>query len=82
MTSTDVHEDHEDQGTGLAAGRHDLNIAHLVMGLAFLGIALVWLLGETGVVGDTDLRLLLPVPFLLAGGLGLAAAVLAGRRGR
>lgn len=72
----------EETRTERRSGVHDLNIAHLVMGLAFLGIALVWLLGEAGLVGEAELRLLLPAPFLLAGGLGLAAAVLAGRRRR
>jgi apolipoprotein N-acyltransferase len=65
-----------------AGSRHELNLAHLVMGLAFLGIALVWLLAEVGAVPSDDLRLLVPLPFLVAGGLGLLASLLAGRRRR
>lgn len=60
--------------------RHPLHIGHLVMGLAFLGIALVWLLASLHVVPSGDVRLLLPVPFLLAGGLGLLALLLGSRR--
>ena len=63
-------------------GRHELNVAHLVMGVAFTGIALVWLVGGVGLLPDGDLRLLVPVPFLLAGGLGLLGIVLSSRRRR
>jgi hypothetical protein len=73
--TTDLREEESHRGA-----RHDLNLAHLVMGLAFLGIALVWLLAEVGAVPSDDLRLLVPLPFLAAGGLGLLASVLAGRR--
>ena len=63
-------------------GRHPLHVGHLVMGLAFVGVVVIWLLGDVADVAGDDLQWLVPVPFLLAGGLGLAAAVLAGRRGR
>lgn len=61
-------------------GLHELHITHLVMGIAFAGIALVWLLSVLDVVPDADLRLLVPLPFLFAGGLGLLALVLSHRR--
>ena len=63
-------------------GRHELHVTHLVMGVAFLGIVLLWLLGSLDLVPDADLRVLVPVPFLLAGGLGLLGIVLAQRRRR
>ena len=74
-----------DPGTDLAepaprGGRHPLHIGHLVMGLAFLGIALVWLLNQLDVMPNDDVRFLVPLPFLFAGALGLLALVLVGRR--
>jgi len=82
------HDDTEaalglDPGTDLAeprGGRHPLHIGHLVMGLAFLGIALVWLLNQLDVMPNDDVRFLVPLPFLFAGALGLLALVLVGRR--
>lgn len=62
------------------AGRHPVNIGHLVMGLAFLGLVAVWAVVQGDVVDDDAIRWLLPVPWVLAGGAGLAASVLAGRR--
>lgn len=61
-------------------GRHPVNVAHLVMGIAFLGLALVWALYQADLVGPGDLRWFLPVPWLLAGLAGLLAITLAGRR--
>lgn len=61
-------------------GRHPVNVAHLVMGVAFLGLALVWTLHASGAVDSGDLRWLLPVPWLGAGLAGLLAITLAGRR--
>lgn len=61
-------------------GRHDLHVSHLVMGVAFCGIVLVWLLSTVGAVPDADLGLLVPLPFLFAGGLGLLGVFLASRR--
>ena len=60
--------------------RHPLNIGHLVMGLAFLGLVVIWTFVITGVVADDDVRWLLPVPWVLAGGAGLLATALAARR--
>lgn len=62
------------------SGRHPVNVAHLVMGVAFLGLVTIWLLFETSVVLSEDLRWLLPMPWLAAGLAGLAGVTLTGRR--
>lgn len=56
-----------------AAGLHPVNVLHLVMGVAFAGITLIWALVESGAVGATDLRWLLPIPWVAAGVAGLVA---------
>ena len=55
------------------AGRHPINIGHLVMGVAFLGLVVIWALIESGVASASDLRWLLPVPWVAAGAVGLVA---------
>lgn len=65
-----------------AAGRHPVNVGHLVMGLAFLGLAAVWALWGTDAIDDRDLRWLMPVPWIVAGAAGLAATTLSGARRR
>ena len=62
------------------AGRHPLNIGHFVMGLVFLGLVGVWALVQGGVVGDSDVRWLMPVPWVFAGVAGLLATTLVARR--
>jgi hypothetical protein len=63
------------------SGRHPVNVGHLVMGIAFLGLVAVWALIQGDVVGDGDVRWLLPVPWVLAGLAGLLAIALSsGRR--
>lgn len=54
-------------------GRHPVNIAHLVMGLAFLGMVGVWALFQADAVDGGDVRWLLPIPWVLAGLAGLLA---------
>ena len=49
------------------SGRHPVNIGHLVMGLAFVGIVGVWALIQGDVVQGDDIRWLLPVPWVVAG---------------
>jgi hypothetical protein len=56
-----------------AAGLHPVNVAHLVMGVAFLGMVLIWALVESGTAATSDLRWLLPVPWVAAGAVGLVA---------
>ena len=60
--------------------RHPVNVGHLVMGIAFAGMVLVWALVAGGVVGDDDIRWLLPIPWVGAGAAGLVAMALAARR--
>ena len=57
-------------------------MTHLVMGLVFLGIVVVWALVQADLVGGDDVRWLLPVPWVLAGGAGLLATTLSARRRR
>lgn len=58
-----------------AAGLHPVNVGHLVMGIAFLGLAGVWALLASGAADAADTRWLLPIPWLVAGAAGLAATV-------
>lgn len=58
---------------------HPVNIGHLVMGVAFVGLALVWLLISSDAVDLAEARWLLPAPWLAAGAAGLLAAALRGR---
>ena len=60
--------------------RHPVNIGHLVMGIAFLGLVAVWALVEGDVVEGSEVRWLMPVPWVFAGVAGLVATVLVGRR--
>ncbi|WP_323794032.1 hypothetical protein [Nocardioides sp.] len=60
--------------------RHPLSIAHLVMGVALLGLLLVWALVALDLVAGTGLRFLFPVPWILAGVAGLLALVVSDRR--
>lgn len=63
------------------SGRHPVNVGHLVMGIAFLGIVGVWALVQGDVVDGGDIRWLMPVPWVLAGLGGLlAVAVSSGKR--
>ena len=52
------------------------------MGVAFLGLATIWLLLETDAIGNDDLRWFLPLPWLAAGLAGLLAVALTGRRSK
>lgn len=63
-------------------GRHPVNVGHLVMGVALLGLTAIWVLFESGSIGSGDLRWLMPLPWLAAGVAGLLAVVLTGRRRR
>lgn len=62
------------------SGRHPVNIGHLVMGVAFAGLTLVWALVAGDVVADDDVRWLLPMPWVLAGLAGLVGLVASDRR--
>ena len=75
-TSTYDLPTHEEHGSGW----HPVNVGHLVMGVAFLGMLAVWALYETGVVETGDLRWFLPVPWLAAGLAGITAMTFGPRR--
>lgn len=62
------------------SGRHPVNVGHLVMGVAFLGLFTVWALVVGDVVEGSDIRWLLPVPWVLAGVAGLVGITLSNRR--
>lgn len=62
--------------------RHPVNVGHLVMGIAFAGMVLVWALIAGDLVADDDIRWLMPIPWVSAGGVGLVAMTLAARRRR
>lgn len=64
------------------SGRHPVSVGHLVMGVAFVGLATIWLLFETDVVMTDSLRWFLPLPWLAAGVAGLLAVALTGRRSK
>ena len=66
--------------TERVSGRHPVNIGHLVMGIAFLGLVGVWALIQGDVVEGGDVRWLLPVPWVLAGLAGLLATALSGSK--
>jgi hypothetical protein len=62
------------------SGRHPVNVGHLVMGIAFLGLVGVWALIQGDVVNGSDVRWLLPVPWVLAGLAGLLAIGVSGSK--
>jgi hypothetical protein len=61
-------------------GRHPVNVGHLVMGIAFLGLVGVWALIQSDTVNGSDVRWLLPVPWVLAGLAGLLAIGVSGSK--
>ncbi|MEI2712314.1 MAG: hypothetical protein V9G04_03215 [Nocardioides sp.] len=69
-----------DEPVASESGIHPINVAHLVMGLAFLGFVAIWGVWEASNYDVTDARWLLPLPWLFAGGAGVLALLLAGRR--
>lgn len=62
------------------SGLHPVNIGQLVMGVAFAGMVLVWALVQGDVVASSELRWLMPIPWLIAGAAGLSATVWPSRR--
>lgn len=55
------------------SGRHPVNVGHLVMGIAFLGLVGIWAVIQADGVDNDDIRWLLPIPWVLAGLAGLLA---------
>ena len=62
--------------------RHPVHVGHLVMGIAFLGLAGIWAALRTGLADADDLHWLMGLPWVLAGLAGLVAVTWAGRRRR
>jgi hypothetical protein len=62
------------------SGLHPVNVGQLVMGVAFAGMVLVWALYTGDVVDSSELRWLMPIPWIAAGAAGLAATVWPSRR--
>jgi hypothetical protein len=62
------------------SGRHPVNVGHLVMGLALLGLFGIWALVQGDVVAGREIRWLLPVPWVLAGIAGLTVTAVTGSR--
>jgi hypothetical protein len=61
---------------------HPLSVTHLVVGLVFLGIAGSWALRQVGLIEVDDMGWLFPLALVVAGGVGLVAAMAKGVRGR
>lgn len=62
------------------SGWHPVNTGHLVMGVAFAGLTVVWALVASETVKITEAGWILSLPWLAAGAAGLVATVLRGRR--
>lgn len=73
-------ESDDETGSTAASWRHPVNVSHLVMGIAFAGMVLVWALIAGDVVGEGDLQWLMPIPWVSAGIAGLVAMAMGARR--
>lgn len=88
MSDYDSHDSYDSNGAAATPAtaaeddswRHPVNVGHLVMGIAFLGMVLVWALVVGGAVPRGDIRWLMPIPWVAAGGAGLVAIALSARR--
>ncbi|TQK72608.1 hypothetical protein [Nocardioides sp. SLBN-35] len=60
-------------------GWHRVNTGHLVMGVAFTGLVIVWALAASDTVQIEDNGWIMGLPWLAAGIAGLLASVLRGR---
>lgn len=56
------------------SGRHPVNVGHLVMGVAFVGLVTIWALNVSGAVTGPGARFLFPLPWVAAGVAGLIAS--------
>src|ERR1700710_2338213 len=56
-----------------------LKAPHLVFGLLFLAFAALWAFGESGAISGEGVTILGPAVLVLAGVVGLAASLAAGR---
>lgn len=67
--------------TLVSRAAHPLNVAYLVVGLVFLGIAASWALHTAGMVDAPQMGWLLPLMLVVAGAVGLVAGAAKGLRG-
>lgn len=72
----------EQDGAEHRGGWHPMDVSHLVMGLVFATMVVLWALSLQGLVTSDDLRWILPLPWVLGGGAGLVALTLGARRRR
>lgn len=70
----DLRDAPESSSPSFREGLHPVNIGHLVMGVAFAGLTIIWALFISDTVQGHDLRWLLPIPWVAAGVAGLVAA--------
>ncbi|MDZ5621480.1 hypothetical protein [Nocardioides bizhenqiangii] len=82
MTEQEIPVEERSTTAEPATGWHPVNVGHLVMGTAFVGLFVVWALVDMDAVDLADTGWLLPLPWLVAGVVGLVATVLrnVGRR--
>jgi hypothetical protein len=59
-----------------------VKITHLVFGLLFLGVAVVWALVVGDVINENDLAVLVPAILIAAGVIGLATSLASARNRR
>jgi len=59
-----------------------VKITHLVFGLLFLGVAVVWGLVVGDVINENDLAVIAPAILIAAGVIGLATSLASGRNRR
>jgi len=59
-----------------------VKITHLVFGLLFLGVAVVWALVVGDVVNENDLAVIAPAILIAAGVIGLASSLASARNRR
>jgi hypothetical protein len=61
-------------------GSHPVQVGQLAMGLVFLVAVGVWALIQSKTVTGDDIRWLLPLPWVIGGGIGLVVAAIASVR--
>jgi hypothetical protein len=81
LYATDVTDPPAEPDESAAASwRHPVNIGHLVMGVAFTGMVIVWAIFAGGAIADDNIGWLMGVPWVLAGAAGLVAMAVSARR--
>lgn len=76
MTEQETPLEDRTPDAGPVSGWHPVNIGYLVMGTAFVGLFVVWALVDMDAVDLSETGWVLPLPWLVAGLVGLIATVL------